>query len=102
MAPLMMPDRPNGSTAILIISHLVAPSASAASSCSRGVCRNTSRLTALMIGRIITASTRPATSIVRPVVEAGPAKSGMKPRLSASHWALGTVAGASTVTPHSP
>ena len=37
-----------------------------------------------MIGRIITASTRPAVSIVRPVAEAGPAKNGMKPRCSAS------------------
>jgi hypothetical protein len=37
-----------------------------------------------MIGRIITPSTRPATSIVRPVEEAGPTKKGRKPRLRSS------------------
>ena len=56
-----------------IISQRVAPNAQAASMVSRGTCRNTSREMALMIGRIITASTRPAVSMVRPVVEAGPA-----------------------------
>ena len=49
--------RRTGSTAIRIISQRVAPSASAASSCSVGVCRKTSRQIAVMIGRIITAST---------------------------------------------
>ena len=72
----MIPDRPNGSTAIRIISQRVAPSASAASSCSLGVCRNTSRDTAVMIGRIITARVTPTTSIVRPVTDTGPAKKG--------------------------
>src|SRR5690606_17199020 len=51
------PGRPKGSTAVRIISHRVAPSASAASSCSTGVCRNTSRLSAVMIGSTMTAST---------------------------------------------
>jgi hypothetical protein len=37
-----------------------------------------------MIGRIITASTSPTVSIVRPVTDAGPANSGMKPRLRSS------------------
>ena len=86
MLPLTMPERPNGSTVCRIISQRVAPSASAASSSSRGVWRKTSRLTAVMIGRIITASTRPAVSIVRPVAEVGPAKIGMKPRYFSSHW----------------
>ena len=81
----MMPGRANGSTAIRIISQRVAPRASAASSCSRGVCRKTSRQSAVTIGRIITASTTEAVKIVRPVPEAGPAKSGMKPRFSVSH-----------------
>ena len=40
-----MPERPKGSTAMRIISQRVAPRASAASSCSRGACRKTSRLT---------------------------------------------------------
>ena len=38
-----------------------------------------------MIGRIITASTTPTVSIVRPLVDVGPAKNGMNPRLSSSH-----------------
>ena len=46
-----------GSTAIRIISQRVAPSASAASSWRRGVCRKISRQMAVMIGRIMTAST---------------------------------------------
>ena len=33
-----------------------------------------------MIGRIMTASVTPTTSIVRPVAETGPAKSGIQPR----------------------
>ena len=63
IAAEMMPERANGRTATRIISQRVAPRARAASSCRRGVCRNTSRLTAVMIGRIITASTRPTVSI---------------------------------------
>ena len=60
------------------------PPAGAAASAS-----NTERVTAVMIGRIITASTRPATSIVRPVAEAGPLKNGIQPTWSASHsWML--------------
>src|SRR5699024_7142781 len=55
IAAEMMPERPNGRTAWRIISHRVAPRAREASSCSRGVCRNTSRMVAVMIGRIITA-----------------------------------------------
>ena len=80
IAPLTIPERPNGSTAMRIISQRVAPSASAASSCSRGVCRKTSRESAVMIGRIITASVMPTMNIVRPVADTGPAKSGIQPR----------------------
>ena len=98
----MMPERPNGSTAIRIISQRVAPSASAASSCSFGVCRNTSRDTAVMIGRIITASTMPATSMVRPVAETGPAKNGSQPNHSLSHVVRPAEAGPSTRAPHRP
>ena len=85
MAAEMMPGRANGSTAVRTISQRVAPRARAASSCSRGVCRNTSRDRAVMIGRIITASTMATVKIVRPVPETGPAKRGMNPRVSASH-----------------
>ena len=100
--PLITADLPNGSTAIRIISQRVAPSAIAPSSSRRGVCAKTSRATAETIGRIITASTTPTTSIVRPVAEAGPAKSGMKPRWSSSHPQARTAAGPRTKIPQSP
>src|SRR5690606_17409558 len=60
IAAEITPGRPNGSTAMRIISQRVAPRASEASSWRTGVWRNTSRATAVMIGRIITASTIPA------------------------------------------
>ena len=55
----MTPGRPNGSTAVRIISHLVAPRASAASLCVAGVWANTSRESAVTIGRIMIDSTIP-------------------------------------------
>ena len=85
IAAEMMPGVPNGSTAVWIISHRVAPSASAASSCRRGVCRNTSRQTAVMIGSTITASTIATVRMVRPVPDTGGANSGNQPKLSTSH-----------------
>ena len=75
-----MPDLPNGSTARRIISHFVAPSARAASSCRRGVCMKMSRDMEVIIGRIITASTTATVATVRDGFAAGPANSGMKPR----------------------
>ena len=66
IAPLKYPDRPNGSTVVLTTSHRVAPSASAASIWSCGVCTKTSRVTAVMIGRIITAKTIPPVKMVPP------------------------------------
>ena len=75
-----MPDRPKGSTAMRIISQRVAPRASAASSCSAGACRKTSRQIAVMMGRIITASTKAAVKIVRPVPVTVPLKNGIQPR----------------------
>lgn len=69
-----MPGVAKGSTAWRIISQRVAPRASEASSCRRGVCRNTSRLMAVMIGSTITASTSAAVRMVRPVPEALPPK----------------------------
>ena len=85
MAPDTIPLRAKGSTAIRTISQRVAPSASAASSWSFGVCRKTSRQIAVMIGRIITASTRDAVRIVFPVPEGVPLKIGIQPRLVLSH-----------------
>ena len=56
-----------------------------------------------MIGRIITASTMAAVMIVRPDDDAGPLKSGMKPRLSSSHgYTLRARIGASTLMPQMP
>ncbi len=77
MAALTMPERAYGKTVIRTISQRVAPRASAASSCRRGVWRKISRQSAVMIGRIITASTMPTVNMVRPVGDAGPAKNGM-------------------------
>ena len=59
------PLRPNGSTEVRIISQRVAPSASAASTWSRGTCRNTSREIEEMIGRIMIARMMPAVKTVR-------------------------------------
>ncbi len=56
----MMPGRAKGRTAVRIISQRVAPSASAASSWSTGVCRKTSRQIAVMIGNAMIASTSAA------------------------------------------
>src|SRR3712207_3105481 len=77
---LITPERPNGRTAMRIISQRVAPRASAASSCSLGVCRKISRDTAVMIGRIITASTSPAGGLVRPLAGTGPGENGSQKR----------------------
>ena len=102
LAETRRPGRAKGKTAILIISQRVAPRASAASSCSRGVCRNTSRERAVTIGKIITASTTATVRMVRPVPDAGPANSGMNPRCSVSQTKLGCRAGARTPMPHRP
>ena len=67
-----------------------------------GVCRNTSRETAVMIGRIITAIVTPTTSIVRPVADTGPAKSGIQPRYWLSQVDRPSEAGASVFAPQSP
>jgi hypothetical protein len=66
MIPPMMPERAYGSTASQIISHRVAPSANAASRCDRGTASNTSRVTAEMYGRIITARMHPDANMLGP------------------------------------
>ena len=63
-----------------ITSQRVAPSARAASICSRGVCANTSRVTAVMIGRIISASTSDAVNTVPGEVTWVLPNSGNQPR----------------------
>ena len=65
----------------------------------------TSREMAVMIGRIITASTTPTVSVDRPDWAIGTSEpnSGMNPRFSRSHGnTLRAITGASTVMPHSP
>ena len=84
-----IPDLPKGSTARRIISHLVAPSASAASSCRRGVCMKISRDMEVIIGKIITASTTATVATVRDGLAAGPSNSGMKPRWLATQFQNG-------------
>ena len=61
----MTPERPKGSTAMRMTSQRVAPRARAASSCIRGAWRKTSRLTLVMIGRIMIASRMPTVSSER-------------------------------------
>ena len=98
MAPLMYPERPNGKTVVLTTSQRVAPSASAASIWLCGVWMKTSRVTAVMIGRIITASTIPAVKTVPPPdTDALPvAKTNTQPRWSLSQVAIGRNRGPST------
>ena len=55
----MTPALPNGSTAVRIISHWVAPRASAPSLWVTGVCANTSRDSAVTIGSTMIARTMP-------------------------------------------
>src|SRR4051794_36499602 len=71
MAPLITEDLPNGRTVMRIISQRVAPGPGAPPGGRRGVGAKASGETGETIGGIITASTKLATSIVRPVTEAG-------------------------------
>ena len=82
MTPPKMPVRAYGTTAPVIASHRVAPSASAASRCERGTAISTSRETAAMYGSTMIARISPAASTLGPY--AGPAKKGVDPRCSVS------------------
>ena len=62
-----MPLRLCGNTEPRIISHRVAPSATAASFCAVGTVANTSRVIDVMIGVIISATTRPAVMKLTPL-----------------------------------
>lgn len=85
-------------------SHLVAPSAMAPSTCIVGVRSKTSRLTAVMIGRIITATTMPAVKMVPPscTFTLPLAKIGIQPRFSITHSENGKSTGPSTNRPQRP
>ena len=101
--PPMMPDLAYGSTAPRIISHRVAPSASAASRCERGTASSTSRDTAEMYGSTMIARMTPAASMLGPY--AGPVKNGVAPRSSVSRRngiTCSRSSGSSTKIPHSP
>ena len=73
------PGLPYGSTAVRTISHLVAPSASAASSFMPGVCRKTSRDNDVMIGSTMIARTRLPSMTERPNGPSPP-NSGIQPK----------------------
>ena len=62
----MMPVRAKGSTTCQVDSHLVAPSASAASRKSRGTASRISREIEMMKGTIITERTTPAEKMLTP------------------------------------
>ena len=62
----MIPDREKGITAPVIVSHRVAPSASAASRCERGTAISTSRDTAAMYGSTMIERINPAASTLGP------------------------------------
>jgi len=66
MTAPVIPGRAYGSTTDQIVSHLVAPRASAASRWLRGTARRTSREIAVMIGRIMIARMIPDARIPMP------------------------------------
>ncbi len=83
------PERPKGITAMRMTSQRVAPSARAASSIICGAWRKTSRLTLVMIGRIMIASRMPTVSIERgrfvPGEDPGPAEVVVQPPEEPDH-----------------
>ena len=105
MVPATIPLRLCGNTAPRIISHRVAPSASAASFCEAGTVANTSRVIDVMIGVIMMATMIPA--VIKLLPEAlGFAKSvlstGMPEVASDTDWKMVASGGASTSSAHSP
>ena len=79
----------------------VAPSASAASMWSRGVCAKTSREIAETMGKIMMASTTEATN-TDPLGSTFSLSSGIQPSLLVSHSAAGARNGPRTISPHRP
>ena len=90
---MITPGSPNGSTAVRIISHRVAPRASAPSLWVAGVWSKTSRLIAVMIGRIMIASTsrgqedRAGRHGALRAEQRDPAQVGLRPVLQRGHVA---------------
>ena len=101
IAALITPGRPNGSTAVRIISQRVAPRASAPSLCATGVCANTSRESAVTMGSTMIARTMPMKKIVPPEMPVL-AKSGNQPSLSWRNSSTGRTASRKVSTPHRP
>lgn len=99
-----MPDLAYGKQVIRIFSHLVAPSARAASWWSAGVWRMVSRDMEVMIGRIMIARTTPAVKMVPPpAMDTLPSLNRKnQPRFWLSHSAKGTIHGPRTIRPHMP
>ena len=102
MAAEMTPGLPNGNTAVRIISHFVAPRASAPSLWVVGVCANTSRDSAVMIGRIMIASTKPARKMVVKLPTVVSLNSGNHPAFSRKKFWMLSVRGPKTRRPHRP
>ena len=97
----MTPGRPKGRTDVRIISHWVAPSASAPSLCAVGVWSKTSRESAVTIGRTMIARTTPMKQMVPPLMPVG-AKSGNQPSLSSMNDCTGLNTGAKAIRPQRP
>ena len=91
-----MPLEPNGSATVLIIDHLVAPSAYAAWIRSNGVWENISLATEVTIGMIMMASTRPATNGERSKNGSLTSKKGIQPKYLCSSFAQYIAIGIST------
>ena len=99
---LTTPDRPYGSTAIRIISHRVAPSASAPSRWAIGVCAKISRLIAVTTGRIMIASTTDAVNTTPTLSPGGFSNTGSQPSAAARPSITGRRIGAKNRMPHRP
>jgi len=73
-----IPEKPASITAVLIVSQGVAPNALTPSRNVVGIDKKTSRQTAVIVGRIMTAKINPAVKI--PIPNGGPLKKGTNPK----------------------
>src|SRR5919202_1912651 len=100
-----MPPKLCGNTAPRIISHRVAPSATAACFSDSGTVANTSRMIDVMIGTIMMATMMPAVMNPRPVETGCPnsaPSTGTPPTALWTAWYTFTRAGPITMMPNSP
>ena len=85
-----------------IISHCVAPSASAPSLCVVGTCWKTSRVIAVMIGRIMMARMMPAKARVLLELKPASEKNGIHPSADWMPAAIGSKNWPAIVSPQKP